>query len=114
MTLAMAFSWILVPGGGDTVEDVGDRSQTRRGGLGQAIQVAASDLGEFADQVGVVQEHRGRMKGMTSFALGRPGSSDCLRAQSSKAAFSFERSRFAFRLDFPSKQGSQDISSAAS
>lgn len=99
---------------GEAIEDVGDRVQAGRGGLGQAIKVAASDLGEFADQVGVVQEHRGRMKGMTSFALGRPGSSDCLRAQSSKAAFSFERSRFAFRLDFPSKQGSQDISSAAS
>ena len=82
MTLAMAFSWILVPGGGDTVEDVGDRSQTRRGGLGQAIQVAGSYLGEFADQVGVVQEPCGRKKGMTHLAYVRPGTSDCLRAHS--------------------------------
>ena len=73
MTLAMAFSWILVPGGGDTVEDVGDRSQTRRGGLGQAIQVAASDLGEFADQVGVVQEHPGPDEGDDLVRLGSAG-----------------------------------------
>ena len=81
---------------------------------GRQYRSRRATSGSSQTRLGWCRNTPGRMKGMTSFALGRPGSSDCLRAQSSKAAFSFERSRFAFRLDFPSKQGSQDISSAAS